>query len=119
MTLSTSHQPIVVCGPAGLLPLNGEELCSITIRELFEKRLKLSQGGAPIKLRLEFLETFFGLSATTLRAYCNGRSVPRDSVVELVQFSERLGITCRELVQVWLNTQDAIHGTSRQMQEVG
>lgn len=109
MSVETTAQ-IQISGPERLIPLTPGERTSMTFRQLFDARLKVLKNGIESPVRLEEIESYFGLSATTLRAYCNGRSVPRDSLTELIEFSRRLGITCEELHCCWINTQNAIHG---------
>lgn len=83
----------------------------MTFRQLFKERLVVTKNGVVSETRLEDIDAYLGISATTLRAYANGRSVPRDSLTELIEFSRRLGLTCEELHCVWIATQNAIHGT--------
>lgn len=110
MPAEATTSQIQISGPAHLIPLTKEERTSMTFRQLFDARLTVLKNGMKSPVRLEEIETFFGISATTLRAYCNGRSVPRDSLTELIEFSRRLGITCEELHCCWINTQNSIHG---------
>jgi len=109
--LTTSD--IQITGPGALKPLTPEERVSMTFRELFQDRIRVTKNGVQMPVRLEGIDSYLGISATTLRAYCNGRSVPRDSLTELIEFSRRLGLTCEELHEVWINTQHSIHGTTR------
>lgn len=110
MSLELTQSDVQITGPATRVPLTAEELASMTFRDLFRARIRVTKNGVSMPIRLEEIDSYLGISATTLRAYCNGRSVPRDSLTELVGFSKRLGITCEELHQVWINTQNAIHG---------
>jgi hypothetical protein len=111
MALELTQSNIQITGPSALVPLTPEELKTLTFRGLFQARLVVTKNGVKMPIRLEEIDSYLGISATTLRAYCNGRSVPRDSLTEMINFSHRLGITCEELHRVWLNTQNSIHGT--------
>jgi transcriptional regulator with XRE-family HTH domain len=102
---------ISVAGPTALVPLTEDERQSLTVRALITARLRVSQDGLPVPVRLESVADYLGFSATTIRAWCNGRSVPRAPLADLVMLSRRLGVTCEELMRTWVNTQDEVHGT--------
>ena len=112
MALELTQSDIQIKGPSELIPMTPAELRTMTFRDLFNARILVSKNGVPMPMRLEEIDAYLGISATTLRAYCNGRSVPRDSLTEMIGFARRLGLTCEELHQVWINTQNRIHGTN-------